>query len=209
MTDMLGKLLLQLLPLSFCVIPTGILTLLPLYLLWLTVKIVTRRTVKVAELTTRRPEDLVELKGVVRCATPLISPVTGTPCVYYTGRYGTKAIPFELEDETGSVRVDPEGAEIEGKVDDRGLATLDKQGRVRAVPVGARVYVLGLLREDGTVGAPKGNTRLDFLISVDEEWWIVMRHVVYILLSGLFAYASIVITADVLHGTISMLRHLT
>ncbi len=87
------------------------------------------KTTKAAFLATRRAGELVELQGVVRCATPLTSLYTSTPCVYYRaeivkeGRKGgeskefaeERSVPFELEDETGRVRVDPAGADIEAK----------------------------------------------------------------------------------------------
>jgi len=73
----------------------------------------------------------VELAGRARGRSPLRAPITGTPCVFFRfqveeeqrrGKHrgwrrvasgASEAIPFELEDETGRILVDPRGAQLE------------------------------------------------------------------------------------------------
>lgn len=103
-------------------------------------------TCTVSELAERLPGEIVELKGIVRCATPLTSEIAGRPCVYYrsvtTREYETTSqnsqgrtsrqrgsetvseneqrVAFQLEDATGQVTVNPFEAEIDAcKLEDR------------------------------------------------------------------------------------------
>lgn len=84
----------------------------------------------------------VELKGIAHCDQPLETPETGAPCVYYayelkrrerrhsssgstqyhwrTIDSGSSRVPFTLQDTSGTVAIDPEGAKIDApKVIDR------------------------------------------------------------------------------------------
>ncbi|HEU4401043.1 MAG TPA: GIDE domain-containing protein, partial [Candidatus Polarisedimenticolia bacterium] len=72
---------------------------------------------------------LAEISGRARQETPLMSPHAGLPCVYYrylieeerrsgrgrtrweTVESGASSQPFQVEDETGAIRIDPDGAE--------------------------------------------------------------------------------------------------
>lgn len=98
-------------------------------------------TCTVSELANRLPGEVVELKGIVRCATPLTSEIAGHPCVYYrsvtTREYETTSrnskerssrqrgsetiseneqrVAFQLEDATGQVTVNPFEAEIDAR----------------------------------------------------------------------------------------------
>ncbi len=133
-----------------------------------------RTTVRALE--RQQPGALVELEGTVRCATPLTSPFTGTPCVYYAVTIEKlkpgyrsarrevafseeRSVPFKLEDETGRVRIDPAGAQfypdtlLEKKEPGESLFEILRIRREAAVPVGARVYVIGVLQEDRSIGS--------------------------------------------------------
>jgi len=113
------------------------------------------------------PVGHVEVRGTASCNTPLISPRTKTPCVYYdyevlekrvsTIRTGmkthkvvnwvsiereTKSTQFFLKDETGICKVDPTGVsadELSGKITYSG----NKKYIETFVPVNSTVYVLG------------------------------------------------------------------
>jgi len=195
------------------------------------VELVPRCTV--AELTERVPGEMVEVNGTVQCASPLTGEISGQPCVYYRSvtervyeastsnrsrsrrseviSQNEQRIPFEVDDGTGRVLVNPFDAEIDArKVVDRfepyagssarltfgGLAfqvdagahrTLGYRKVEHAVLVGQPVYVLGVLQEDGSLGRPPEGSRLRrFLISSrsEEELARALRHRSYLLLTG-------------------------
>jgi len=159
----------------------------------------------------------VELKGVIRCARPLTAELSHQPCVYYetrvTQRYerrnskgeyedeeeeiarSSQRTAFMLEDATGSLTVDPQGAEIEGmEVVNRtepgtpgniltvGGKTLELAERSRArsqgfelheyaLPLETSVYVLGEAADIGgklIVRAPAEGEK-PFLITYKSE----------------------------------------
>lgn len=152
--------------------------------------------------------EAAELKGAVRCSTPLTAELSGTPCVYYSMRVtreyeetewrsddkgnqtprverrsetvaqNARSCAFEVEDSTGSVAVDPAGAEVTGeKVLDRfeqgepgsptislgrwkldlgplprgggGRRTLGYRYEETVVPLGRQIYVLGEASDAG------------------------------------------------------------
>ncbi len=153
-------------------------------------------TVPVAALRGMSPGTFVELQGIARCAAPLTSCYTGTRCVYDEAetkkvergsrtRYAVtefsekQSVPFELEDETGRVRVDPAGTEFRGTVllsEEEPLDSLadhllySKKVRTEtALPVDQPVYVLGVLREDGSIGAPPKGDERPFIIAAGTE----------------------------------------
>lgn len=165
------------------------------------------------------PGALVEVKGTLRCDSPLTSEMAGEGCAYYSARvvreytepdrddndhgsdrrsetvaHNEQFAPFSVEDETGSVAVDAEGAEFDAKqIVDRferhtggngpsislGGATLSLGGGERTLgyrhtesilPVDAPVYVLGAVREGGRIGAPSpGAGEQRFIISYRSE----------------------------------------
>jgi hypothetical protein len=142
---------------------------------------------------------LAEVKGTIRCAQPLVAELTKVPCVYYsmqvTREYeettwetdsdghkvsrqrrgsevvaeNTRSCPFEVEDATGRVQVEPTGASITAeKVCDRfepgdpdavsvsvggiavqlpalhaGRRTVGYRYEERVIPLGKPLYVLG------------------------------------------------------------------
>jgi len=81
--------------------------------------------------TTGGFKQLTEVKGVVKCVEPLKSPLSQKPCVYYEMSVvqnfkelgspksarpiasDSQAIPFEVDDATGRITVNPKGALIE------------------------------------------------------------------------------------------------
>ena len=158
-----------------------------------------------AEVSGISPGTQVEVKGTLRCEEPLESEMAGRPCAYYSSRvtreytepdyddddvgsnrrtetvaHNERFAPFSVEDGTGSVPVNAEGADVDAQqVVDRferhtggngpsislGGTTLHLGGGERTIgyryaesilPVDAPVYVLGVVREDGSIGAPSG-----------------------------------------------------
>ncbi|HEU4475215.1 MAG TPA: GIDE domain-containing protein, partial [Methyloceanibacter sp.] len=94
--------------------------------------------------------------------------------------------PFEIEDASGRVRVLPEGAIIEGvaAVDrheshaaERPIpeapgadVTLARRFREMHLPIDSKIYVLGVVGEDGSISAPRKSAKGQrFLISVNTE----------------------------------------
>ena len=151
------------------------------------------------------PGALVEVKGTLRCEEPLTSEMAGEWCAYYTSKvtreylerdhddddddvgsdrrsevvaHNEQFVPFSVEDASGVVAVNAEGAEMdarqvvnrferntgnEGPSISLGGATINLGGGERTLgyrytesilPVDAPVYVLGAVREDGGIGAP-------------------------------------------------------
>jgi E3 Ubiquitin ligase len=148
------------------------------------------------------PGTLVEVKGTLRCEEPLTSEMAGERCAYYSSKVvreylerdyddddagsdrrsevvaqNEQVAPFTVEDETGSVAVNAEGAEVDAReVVNRferntggdgpsislGGATIQLGGGERTLgyrytesilPVDAPVYVLGAV-QDGGIGGP-------------------------------------------------------
>ncbi len=168
------------------------------------------------EVASLPPGSLVEVKGTLRCEAPLESEMAGERCAYYSSRmireymdddhdddvgsdrrsetisHSERFAPFSVEDATGSVAVDAEGAEVDAKeVLDRferhtggpsislGGASIRLGGGERTIgfrhvesvlPVDAPVYVLGVVREDGAIGAPAaGDGEKRFVVSHRSE----------------------------------------
>ena len=163
------------------------------------------------------PGTPVEVKGTLRCGEPLTSEMAGRECAYYVSRVireyreterdadgdletrrrsevvaeSERFAPFVVEDPSGAVGVDGEGAEVDAlEVTNRfeeaaegqpgltigGVAIQLGQGErtigyrhVESIlPVDAPVYVLGTSRADGRVGAPEDREGR-FLISHRSE----------------------------------------
>ncbi len=99
---------------------------------------------------------------------PLVSPSSGTPCVWFHYRQGrTTGVrtgrvamvdseqPFLLADETGECLVDPSGAEITGVHEDRSSGNYE-----RLILPGDRLFVIGQLRPPlGPAHPSKDKTR--------------------------------------------------
>ena len=184
---------------------------------------------------------LNEVKGVLRCADPLSSRMAQVRCVWYRwaveeqwrrmvprtdskGRvtmttqtgwqsvaHGHRSIPFELEDETGRIRVIPEGAEIEGvRTFDRTCLRSDpryyehgpsaaisgsthrRRLHETALRLGVDLYVIGTARMRAGVVEPEiaeSEFGEMFLISTRSEEQIVRGHFWSILLGTVLGAA--------------------
>lgn len=169
---------------------------------------------------------LNELRGRVTTATPLRSPLTGTPCVYYAwtaeerfrrheryfdegGRLRARPVEgweriggdrarasFHLVDHTGSIAVDPAGAQVEGRPCLRRtvgrrhpaywaagrLVVAGSRGKRRlretVVPVGAELYVLGpaSLEADRRNLALRANRADPFIVAVGSGRRVARRY---------------------------------
>jgi hypothetical protein len=160
------------------------------------------------------PGTLVEVKGTLRCEEPLTSEMAERSCAYYISTvtreyleedYGDddngsdrrseilsrneQFAPFSVEDETGSVPVNAEGAEVDAdevvnrfERDASGLSiagipiqigdserTLGYRYTESILPVDAPVYVLGTVQEGGGVGGPAEDTGQRFVVSHRSE----------------------------------------
>lgn len=158
------------------------------------------------------PGELVSLFGTARSEQELISQHQSVPCIYYkssvireyqrhrTNRHGptrrketvqssTRSVPFYLEDETGRVRVIPEGAEFdaletmneyvpessrEGVFSIAGVSvtvgnreqTLGHRYVENTIEVDKPVFVMGVVDEDGNISRPgDGRENAGFFIS--------------------------------------------
>ena len=170
-----------------------------------------------ADMSGLAPGTLIEVKGTLRCEEPLTSEMSGERCAYYSSKVVREYLerdydgdddvgsdrrsevvaqneqfaPFTVEDPTGSVSVNAEGAEVDARqVVDRferntggegpsitlGGATINLGGGERTLgyrytesilPVDALVYVLGTVQEGGGIGAP---------ISSDQGQRFVVSH---------------------------------
>jgi hypothetical protein len=154
------------------------------------------------------PGTSVEVKGTLRCESPLQSEMAEESCACYISRVtrefvrssgsssddtpgshhsrqtgsetlskNARAVPFFVEDGTGKVEVHPQGSEVDAKevVDrfersaspgftlggvpvpfDEDANTLGYRYTESVLPIDAPVYVLGVVREDGGIGAGPG-----------------------------------------------------
>lgn len=178
------------------------------------------QTSSASEVPGLAPGTLVEVKGTLRCEEPLVSEMAGERCAYYRAtvtreyrererpgdddRVGSnrrtevlsqneRFAPFSVEDATGAVAVDAEGAEVDARqVVDRferatgegpsitlAGATLNIGGGERTIgyrytesvlPVDVPVYVLGTVGRDGAIGAAEGGERGQrFVVSYRSE----------------------------------------
>jgi len=165
------------------------------------------------------PGTLVEVKGMLRCEEPLTSEMAEQTCAYYSSTVTREYLrpdydddndvgpdrrsevmaqnvqfaPFAVEDESGSVAVDAEGAEVDARqVMNRfdrntgnegtfslGEVSINLSGGERTIgyrytesilPVDESVYVLGPVQEDGGIGAPQsGEEGQRFVVSHRSE----------------------------------------
>src|SRR5215217_7254709 len=172
-----------------------------------------------AEVSGLAPCTLVEVKGTLRCEEPLTSEMAEKSCAYYSSKvmreymerdyddddHGSERrsevvaqneqfAPFVVEDDSGTVAVNAEGAEVDAKqVVNRfdrntgkegpsislGGATINLGGGERTIgyrytesilPIDAPVYVLGTVQEGGGIGAPStGEEGHRFVVSHRSE----------------------------------------
>lgn len=164
------------------------------------------------------PGTLVEVKGTLRCEEPLTSEMAEKTCAYYSSTVvreymrrdhddddvgsdrrseimaqNVQFAPFEVEDGSGSVAVNAEGAEVDARqVVNRfdrntgnegtftlGGVTVNLGGGERTIgyrytesilPVDGRIYVLGTVQEGGEIGAPQpGGEGHRFVVSHRSE----------------------------------------
>ncbi|HEY6673866.1 MAG TPA: E3 ubiquitin ligase family protein [Rubrobacteraceae bacterium] len=164
------------------------------------------------------PGTLVEVKGTLRCEEPLSSEMAGEKCAYYSSKvireymerdyddddvgsdrrsevvaHNEQFAPFVVEDSTGTVAVNAEGAEMDAKqVVNRferntgsegpsislggttihlggGERTLGYRYTETILPVDAPVYVLGTVQQGGGIGTPSGDEEHRFVISHRSE----------------------------------------
>jgi hypothetical protein len=167
------------------------------------------QTTDASEISAFSPGTSVEVKGTLRCDSPLHSEMAEESCACYLSRVTreyvrssgpssddtpgshrsrqissetlsevARAVTFFVEDETGRVEVHPEGSEVDAKkvVDrfepsaspgftlggapvpfDEEASTLGYRYTESVLPTDAPVYVLGVVREDGGIGAGPGS----------------------------------------------------
>jgi hypothetical protein len=164
------------------------------------------------------PGTLVEVKGTLRCEEPLSSEMAGEKCAYYSSKvireymerdyddddvgsdrrsevvaHNEQFAPFVVEDSTGTVAINAEGAEMDAKqVVNRferntgsegpsislggttihlggGERTLGYRYTETILPVDAPVYVLGTVQQGGGIGTPSGDEGHRFVVSHRSE----------------------------------------
>lgn len=173
-------------------------------------------TSSAAEVSGLPPGSLVEVKGTLRCDSPLTGEMSGEACAYYAATVTREYLeedhddndsgsdrrsevlsqverfaPFTVEDESGKVPVNAEGAEMDVRqvVDrfergaDSGFSlagipirfgdserTIGYRYTESILPVDAPVYVLGTVRENGEIGAPPAEDKQQrFVVSYRSE----------------------------------------
>ena len=175
-------------------------------------------TSNASDVTGIAPGTLVEVKGMLRCEEPLTSEMAEKTCAYYSSTVTREYLrpdhdddnvgsdrrteiiaqnvqyaPFVVEDDTGSVPVDAEGAEIDarqvmnrfdrntgnegtfslGGVSDNlggGERTIGYRYTESILPVDESVYVLGTVQEGGGIGSPtSGEEGHRFVVSHRSE----------------------------------------
>src|SRR5215212_1169767 len=161
-----------------------------------------------SEVSGLAPGTLVEVKGMLRCEEPLTSEMAEKTCAYYSSTVTREYLrpdhdddndvgsdrrseviaqnvqfaPFVVEDDSGSVAVDAEGAEVDARqVMNRfdrntgnegtfslGGVAVNLSGGERTIgyrysesilPVDESVYVLGAVQEGGTISAPRSGEK--------------------------------------------------
>jgi hypothetical protein len=200
----------------------------------------TSNTSDVSELS---PGTLVEVKGTLRCEEPLTSEMAGEWCAYYSSQvtreylerdyddddvgsdrrsevvaHNEQFAPFSVEDGSGTVAINAEGAEMDAKqVVNRferhtggngpsitlggatinlgsGERTLGFRYTERILPVDAPVYVLGTVQEHGNIGAsPPGGEEPRFVVSHRSEEALGQSLGKTVLWLGVGGIASIVV----------------
>lgn len=193
----------------------------------------------------------VEVKGTLRCEQPLRSEMAQKECAYYISRVvreyeepdrdddragsdrrsetlasNEQFAPFVVEDETGTVGVRPEEAEIDAlQVMNRferdtggagitlGGLTVNLGNRERTIgyryeesilPVEEPVYVLGVVREDGEIGAPRPAEEEEqrFIISYRSEEQLEKKYrrdarILTLIAAGLFLFGAVFVAVGI------------
>jgi hypothetical protein len=188
------------------------------------------------------PGTLVEVKGTLRCEEPLSSEMAGEKCAYYSSKvireymerdyddddvgsdrrsevvaHNEQFAPFVVEDSTGTVAVNAEGAEMDAKqVVNRferntgsegpsislggttihlggGERTLGYRYTETILPVDAPVYVLGTVQQGGGIGTPSGDEGHRFIVSHRSEEALGQSVGKTVLWLGVGGIASIVV----------------
>jgi E3 ubiquitin ligase len=168
-----------------------------------------------ADVSGLAPGTLIEVKGTLRCEEPLTSEMAGRSCAYYSATIAREYIeeddndsdvgsdrrseilsqnvrfaPFSVEDDTGRVPVNGEGAEFDAEEvvnrferDSSGLSvagiqiqigdserTLGYRYTESILPVDAPVYVLGTVQDGGGIGGPRSSDQGQrFVVSYRSE----------------------------------------
>lgn len=187
------------------------------------------------------PGEMVSIAGTSRSEQELLSQHAGEPCIYFessiireyqrrrSSRRGgrsrgsetvesfTRSVPFSVEDQTGQVQVDPEGAEFDARETmNRYVPNEDRQGAFslggisinignreqtlghryveKTISVDSPVFVLGVVDEGGSIRTPDaGRSNAGFFISYRDEkslkraWQESARRQIY----GAFASAAV------------------
>lgn len=194
----------------------GIVALLGLVCLWFWKKFRDEVALMTATATSRAgdvaklaPGTIVEVKGTIRCAAPLTSEFSKQTCVYAKSeierrevrwrdgkreqywvkeRTSERHAPFEVEDASGRVPVNAEGASVEAvEVYNQsgnsvaedvlsigmsllGAGSYERRFKEHILAPNIPVYVLGTLLAGGVIGAaPKGAKIKEFLITYKSE----------------------------------------
>jgi hypothetical protein len=193
------------------------------------------------------PGTLVEVTGTLRCEEPLSSEMAGEKCAYYSSKvireymerdyddddvgsdrrsevvaHNEQFAPFDVEDSTGTVAVNAEGAEMDAKqVVNRferntgsegpsislggttihlggGERTLGYRYTETILPVDAPVYVLGTVQQGGGIGTPSGDEEHRFVVSHRSEEALGQSLGKTVLWLGVGGIASIVVAVVLL-----------
>ena len=183
------------------------------------IKNVVTSTVK--DLPSLLPGEMVEVKGSIRCDSPLMSEYANKACVWYSSSVvreyekrerdsdgnmqtnrtsetvssNSQQTAFYVEDATGKVQIQPDGADIDAptilnRFEDKNSSgsgptisfagisisagdndrTLGYRYTVKALEIDKPVYILGAYREDGTIGKPEhGDKNRKFIVSHRSE----------------------------------------
>ncbi len=200
------------------------------------------RTSSASDVSGLAPGTLVEVTGTLRCGEPLSSEMAGEKCAYYSSKvireymerdyddddvgsdrrsevvaHNEQFAPFVVEDSTGTVAVNAEGAEMDAKqVVNRferntgsegpsislggttihlggGERTLGYRYTETILPVDAPVYVLGTVQQGGGIGTPSGDEEHRFVVSHRSEEALSQRLGKTVLWLGVGGIASIAV----------------
>jgi hypothetical protein len=212
-------------------------------------------TSRAADVSRLRPGDPVEVTGTLRCGSPLTSEMAEHTCAYYHSRVireyedrsrdsegrtrtqrrsetvasSERFAPFVVEDESGTVGVHGEGAEVDGlevmnrfERDPEGGSSITLGGFTVYLGGGDRtigyryvesvlnpdapVYVLGVVRQDGEIGAPGEDGEGRFIISYRSEAELEKKfrrdaRVQALISAGLFLFGAIFVAVGVAAAT--------
>jgi hypothetical protein len=167
------------------------------------------QTSRAADVGKLAPGTVVEVKGTIRCDTPMTGSFSQRPCIYAKSvverkerrvrdgktEYHTVTessvenhVPFHVEDDSGRVLVQPQGASVEARqvFNESGNTGLESLVSLSMSLAGAGsqdrrfiesilapdipVYVLGAVLQGGAIGAPAPDAAVkDFIITYQSE----------------------------------------